>query len=185
LTDIIKIRFHGRGGQGVVTASRLVAEAALKEGKNVQSFPTFGAERKGAPIKAFTKISDKPILSRSQIYNPDIVVVLDPTILKVEKITEGLKPDGIIIVNIDKTPEQLKSELNVNNKIATVDATKIAIEILGIPITNTPILGAFAKTTELVHLDSIIEVTKERFKQGLAEKNVNAIKRAYEEVRMS
>jgi 2-oxoacid:acceptor oxidoreductase gamma subunit (pyruvate/2-ketoisovalerate family) len=185
LTEVIKIRFHGRGGQGVVTASRLVAEAALKEGKKVQSFPAFGAERKGAPIKAFTKISDEPILSRSQIYNPNIVIVLDPTLLKVENVTEGLEKDGTIIINIEKNPDQLKSELKLNNKVATINATKIALETLGAAITNTPILGALAKVTGIISLDAIIEVTKERFKQGLAEKNINAIKRAYEEVKMS
>jgi 2-oxoacid:acceptor oxidoreductase gamma subunit (pyruvate/2-ketoisovalerate family) len=185
LDDVIKIRFHGRGGQGVVTASRLVTEAAIKEGKKAQGFPSFGAERKGAPIKAFTKVSDKPILNRSQIYDPDIVVVLDPTLLKVEKVTEGLKKEGIVIVNTDKSPDQLKSELKVKNKVATINATKIAIETLGTSITNTPILGALAKVTGIVSLDTIIEVTKERFKQDLAEKNINAIKRAYEEVNMS
>jgi 2-oxoacid:acceptor oxidoreductase gamma subunit (pyruvate/2-ketoisovalerate family) len=184
LDNVIKIRFHGRGGQGVVTASRLVAEAALKEGKKAQGFPSFGAERKGAPIKAFTKVSDEPILNRSQIYDPDIVVVLDPTLLKVEKVTEGLKKEGIVIVNTDKNPDQLKSELKVK-KVATVNATKIAIETLGTSITNTPILGALAKATGIVSLNTIIEVTKERFKQDLAEKNINAIKRAYEEVKMS
>ncbi len=184
MKNIIKIRWHGRGGQGVVTASRLVAEAALKEGKNAQAFPAFGAERKGAPIKAFTKISEEPILSRSQIYDPDIVVVLDPTVLKVENVTEGLKKGGIIIANVEKNPDQLKSGLKVDNKVATINATKIALETLGIAITNTSILGAFAKVTGIVSLDTIIEVTKERFKQGLAEKNVNAIKRAYEEVKL-
>ncbi|MGQ9720636.1 MAG: pyruvate ferredoxin oxidoreductase subunit gamma [Candidatus Jordarchaeum sp.] len=182
---MIKIRWHGRGGQGVVTASRLVAEAALREGKNAQAFPAFGAERKGAPIKAFTKISDKPILSRSQIYDPDIVIVLDPTLLKVENISEGLKKDGVIIVNIDKNPEQLKSELKVNNKVGTLNATKIAIETLGVAITNTPLLGALAKTTGILGLDTIIDVTKERFRKDLAEKNINALKRAYEEVKVS
>ncbi|WXG40643.1 MAG: pyruvate ferredoxin oxidoreductase subunit gamma [Candidatus Freyarchaeum deiterrae] len=182
--DVIKIRFHGRGGQGVVTASRLVTEAAIKEGKMAQGFPSFGAERKGAPIKAFTKVSDEPILNRSQIYDPDIVVVLDPTLLKVEKVTEGLKKDGIIIVNTDKNPPQIKSELKVNNKVATINATKIAVETLGNSITNTSILGALAKATGIVSLNTIIEVTKERFRQDLAEKNINAIKRAYEEVKM-
>ncbi|MEM3585710.1 MAG: pyruvate ferredoxin oxidoreductase subunit gamma [Candidatus Jordarchaeaceae archaeon] len=183
--SVTKIRFHGRGGQGVVTASRLVAEAALKEGKNVQSFPSFGAERKGAPIKAFTKISNEPILNRSQIYDPDIVVVLDPTLLKVENVTEGLKENGTLLVNIEKPPEQLKSELKLNSaRVATLDATKIAIETLGTAITNTPILGALAKATGIISLDSIIEVTKEKFKQGLSEKNINAIKRAYEEVKI-
>ncbi len=185
MKDIIKIRWHGRGGQGVVTASRLVAEAALKEGKNAQAFPAFGAERKGAPIKAFTKISEELILSRSQIYDPDIVVVLDPTILKVERVADGLKKGGIIIVNIEKDPVQLKSELKVDNKVATINATKIALETLGMAITNTSILGAFAKATGIIGLDTIIETTKERFSQGLAEKNINAIKRAYEEVKLS
>lgn len=185
MAQVIKIRFHGRGGQGVVTASRLVAEAALREGKKVQSFPAFGAERKGAPIKAFTKISSEPILSRSQIYNPDIVVVLDPTLLKVENVTEGLDKKGILIVNTEKNPHQLKSELKLNDKVATIDATKIAQETLGTAITNTPILGALSKVTGIISLDAIIEVTKEKFKQELAEKNVNAIKRAYAEVKMS
>ena len=185
MKDTIEIRFHGRGGQGVVTASRLIAEAALKEGKNVQSFPAFGAERKGAPIKAFAKISNKPILSRSQIYEPDIVVVLDPTLIKVENVTEGLKKDGVIIVNIDRSPDELKSELKVNNKVATVNATKIALETLGVAITNTPILGALAKATKVISLDTITKITREMFEQDLAEKNIDAIMRAYKEVKIS
>jgi 2-oxoacid:acceptor oxidoreductase gamma subunit (pyruvate/2-ketoisovalerate family) len=176
-----EIRIHGRGGQGGVTAAELLAKAAFKEGKWVQAFPFFGAERRGAPVKAFMRISDKPILIRSQIYNPDYVIVLDHTLLNVVNITEGIKKNGILIINTMKKPHQI----NINGyRVATVDATKIALElkllVAGLPVLNTPILGAFARATGEVKLESVVEAIREEWPGAAGEKNAKAAMLAYE-----
>jgi len=184
LRGMVEVRFHGRGGQGVVTASRLLAEAALLEGKKVQSFPAFGAEREGAPIRAFTRLSDTLIRVRSQIYTPDVVVVLDPTVIRAENVTEGLKDNGWLIVNTAREPGELKKELGTKAKVATVNATSIALELLGAPRVNTPILGTLVKSTQLVTLDSVISVVNSTFKGKVAEANVKAVERAYREAKI-
>jgi 2-oxoisovalerate ferredoxin oxidoreductase gamma subunit len=173
---MIEIRFHGRGGQGAVTAARLLGEAAFNEGKYCQAFPSFGAERRGAPVLAFTRIDNKQIRIRTLVYEPNYVVVLDPTLLEVINVAAGLKKGGIIVVNAKEVPEELKAA-----KVATVDATAIAIEFLGSPITNTAMLGAFAKATKLVSLNSVVKVIEGYFGGKLAEKNVAAVKAAYEQ----
>jgi 2-oxoacid:acceptor oxidoreductase gamma subunit (pyruvate/2-ketoisovalerate family) len=161
---LIEIRFHGRGGQGAVVASNILAEAAFREGKDVQAFPYFGVERRGAPVTAFTKIDENPIRVRSQIYEPDYVVVLDQSLLKSIDVAQGLKPEGIIIVNIDKKPEAIIKEIKGEYKIATVDATGIALRhklgTKAAPIVNTAILGAFSKVTGLVKIESIVDSIK-------------------------
>ena len=179
-----EVRWHGRGGQGVVTATRLLASAALLEGKRTQAFPEFGPERTGAPILGFTRISDAPIDVHSQVYEPDVVVVLDSTLLKTVDVTEGLKRGGKLVVNTDLTPKELKEQLNSEGiPIFTVNATRIALDIIGRPIFNTAMLGALVKATNLVSLESVIEVTSERFAGSVGEKNVAAIKRAFQEVK--
>jgi len=172
---MIEVRFHGRGGQGAVTAARLLAEAAFQEGKHCQAFPSFGAERRGAPVVAFTRINTKPIRIRTEVYEPNHVVVLDPTLLEAVNVAAGLRRGGIIVVNAKEAPGELKA-----GKIATVDATAIALEFLGASITNTAMLGAFAKATGAVKLESLVEVIKRYFSANLVEKNVAAIKAAYE-----
>lgn len=176
-----EIRIHGRGGQGSVTAADLLAHAAFVEGKWVQAFPYFGAERRGAPVKAFARISDEPILVHSQIYSPDYVIVLDPVIYKVVDVTEGLKKNGIIIMNTTKKPEELKLK---DCLVAAVDATGIALElnllVAGSPVVNTAIVGAFAKATGEVNLKSVFEVIKETWSGGAGEKNARAAELAYE-----
>jgi len=180
---LTEIRWHGRGGQGIVTISRLLAEAALTEGKHVQSFPEFGPERTGAPIKGFTRIGDEPIDIHSQVYTPDIVVVLDPTLLKNIDVTEGLVKGGKILLNTEKSPEEMKKELKIENaKVYTVNARRIALDLLGRPIYNTAMLGALIRVSNLTSLDSVKEVTRKRFKGSIAEKNVKVIERAYKEV---
>ncbi len=176
-----EIRIHGRGGQGSVTAAELLAHAAFLEGKWVQAFPFFGAERRGAPVKAFARISDKPLLVHSQVYNPDYVIILDPVIYKMVDVTEGLKKDGIIIINATKKPEEVEIK---GWRLATVDATGIALElnllVAGLPVVNTAILGAFAKATDEVKLESILKVIKETWSGGAGEKNARAAELAYE-----
>ena len=172
-----EIRFHGRGGQGAVTAAHLLAEAAFLEGKYCQAFPFFGAERRGAPVVAFTRVDDKPIRIRTQVYEPDYVVVLDPTIPRVVDVSAGLKEGGIIVVNTTRALE------GARGKIINIDATSIATEILGRPITNTTMLGALAGATGLVSIDSITKVVQERFSGEAGEKNAKAARAAYERVR--
>lgn len=176
-----EIRIHGRGGQGGVTAAEVLASAAFKEGKWVQAIPFFGAERRGAPVKAFARLSDEPILVRSQVYNPDYVMVLDETLLDIVDVAEGLKKDGIVIVNTTKKPE----EINIKEgHVATVDATGIALElqlvVAGLPVLNTTMLGAFAKATDEVKLDSVIKAIKEEWSGAAGEKNARAATLAYE-----
>jgi len=179
----IEIRWHGRGGQGVVTASRILAEAALLDGRYVQAFPEFGPERTGAPLRGFTRISDRPIDLHSQVYNPDVVAVIDPTILSPE-VYRDLKEGGRLVVNSQKTPEELSQEIGgARLKLHTVNATRIALDILGRPIYNTPILGALIKVTGVASLDSVTKVVSKRFHGAIGEKNIKAIIRAYDEVR--
>lgn len=178
---IKEIRIHGRGGQGSVTAAEVLAHAAFFEGKCVQAFPYFGAERRGAPVKAFARISDEPMLVHSQIYAPDYVIVLDPYIYKVVDVTEGLKKDGVIVFNTKKKPEELGLK---NWRVATVDATGIALElnliVAGQPLVNTSILGGFAKATEQVKLESVLKAVRETWSGAAGEKNSRATELAYE-----
>lgn len=178
---LIEIRWHGRGGQGAVTSAELLAQAAISEGKYAQAFPSFGPERRGAPVLAFVRISqNKPIKVRAEITQPDVVVVLDPGLLSIVKVTAGLKPDGIVIINTKKSAEQIQKEFGINSTIATVNATRIARETIGVPITNTTMVGAVIKATGVVKAESLLEPLQHRFGR-LADKNFAAMKRAYEE----
>ena len=179
--EFIEIRWHGRGGQGAVTSAELLAQAAISEGKYAQAFPSFGPERRGAPVLAFVRISaSKPIKVRAEITKPDVVVVLDPGLLKIVDFTSGLKKDGIVVINTVKSAEQIRKELKIDSAIVTVNATKIARELLGVPITNTTMVGAVLKATGAVKMESLLEPLKHRFGR-LAEKNIGAMKRAYDE----
>jgi pyruvate ferredoxin oxidoreductase gamma subunit len=181
---MLEIRWHGRGGQGAVTSVEMLALTAIGEGKYAQGFPSFGPERRGAPVAAFNRIDDKQIKIRSAVYNPDAVVVLDSSLVALVNVTEGLKPDGTLIVNTSKSPHELKKELNFKGRVATVDASKIAWEELGVPITNTTMLGALIKVLDIVKLDSVKEPMERRFGR-IAQKNLAALKRAHEEVRIT
>jgi len=180
---LVEVRWHGRGGQGIVTVSRLLAHAALLDGKYVQAFPEFGPERRGAPVTSYTRISDEPIVIHSHIYNPDIVIIVDPTLLGKIDVTKGLVEDGTIVAHSDKKPEELKKDLEAEKaKVYTVNAARIALDILGRPIYNTAMLGALIRAVPLVSMDSLIKVITKRFPGTVGEKNVAVIKRAYEEV---
>lgn len=171
---MIEIRIHGRGGQGAVTASELLGYAAFEEKKFSQAFPKFGPERSGAPVEAYTRIDGKFIGLRSQIYEPDHLIILDKTLLEMENITSGLKKGGTVTINTN-------TKIKTSFKTYDIDATKIAMEVLGRPIVNTVMLGAFAKATGLIKLSSIEKAITERFPKELAEKNIEAIRRAYNE----
>ncbi len=177
---MIEIRFHGRGGQGAVTSAELLALAAIHEGKYAQAFPSFGPERRGAPVVAFCRINDKPIRIRANIYEPDLVVVLDASLLKIVNVASGLKPEGMIVTTSKDSPEKVREILNVKNRVGVVDAVKIALEVLGLPITNTTMLGSVVKASGLVQKESFIPPFKERFGR-IAEKNIAAFERAYQE----
>ncbi len=180
---MIEIRWHGRGGQGAVTSVEMLALAAIEEGKFAQGFPSFGPERRGAPLAAFNRVNSKQIRVRSQVYHPDVVVVLDPSLMKYVNVVEGIKPDGILIVNSPKSAEELSELLNFKGTIGTVDASRIAREELGVPITNTTMLGAVVKATKVIKLDSLKNPIDHRFGR-IAQKNLNALKRAYNETRI-
>lgn len=172
-----EIRFHGRGGQGVVTAAEILAIAAFYDGKYCQAFPFFGVERRGAPVTAFSRINDKFIRQRSQIYEPDYIVVQDATLLDTIDVADGLKADGKAIINTEKKKDQLN--LTTKAEVYTINATKIALDILGVPIVNTAMLGVFGAVTEEVTLDSLRKAIKKRFPEKLAAKNVSAVEAAY------
>ncbi len=179
---LYEIRFHGRGGQGAVTAANLLVRAALLEGKWGVSFPFFGAERRGAPVTAYARISDGPLKIHQQIYEPDIIVVLDPKIPSLVDVSDGLKDDGIAVVNSPSKPDNVKA-----SKIYFVDATGIALElglvVAGWPVVNTSMLGALVKATGIVSIDSVVSAIKEWWKGRVGELNAKAALRAYEEVK--
>lgn len=170
----------------MVTANELLAGAAIREGKFIKAFPEFGPERMGAPIRAFSRISDEPIQVHSQVYNPDFVVVLDPTLVGHVDLTSGLKEGGAIVVNFPESKEKLLTALGDGEDVHMVNATKIALEEVGRPIANTAMLGAFVKVSGVVSIDSILDELKVKFSakfpDKVVQKNINSVKRAYEEV---
>jgi pyruvate ferredoxin oxidoreductase gamma subunit len=186
MSGLIEIRWHGRAGQGIVTASALLAEAAMGEGKYFQAFPDYGPERMGSPIKAYTRISDEPIEIHHQILTPDVVIVVNPNLLGVVDVIEGLKEEGTFVINTSSSPSEIREKLGIKKgKVITLDATRIALDTLGRDIPSTLMLGAVAKTTGLVSLDSVMHLVRkrfgEKFPEEVVEANVKAIKLAYEE----
>ena len=177
---MIEIRFHGRGGQGAVTSVELLALAAINEGKFAQGFPSFGPERRGAPVLAFCRVDEKHIRLRCKIVSPDVVVVLDPSLIRIQNPPGDLKENGIIVLNTPKTPEEVRREYGFKHTLALVDANKVAREVLGVPIVNTTMIGALLRATGVVQVETMEAPLKERF-GPLAVKNFNALKVAYEE----
>lgn len=181
---MIEIRFHGRGGQGAVIASEILASALFSNGKYVQTFPQFGVERRGAPVQAFLRIDDRPINLRCKVYNPDHIIVLDPILIESVNVTEGLKKGGWIVINTSKSPKDFPNFSDF--RVAVVDASGIAIKYrLGpktAPIVNTAILGAFARAVGIVSLESILRAMEEYVPVKL-EENKKAAKDAFEEVK--
>jgi len=173
-----EVRIHGRGGQGSVTAAELLAVAAFEDGKYSQAFPFFGVERRGAPVTAFARLSEKKIRLRSQIYEPDYVIVQDATLISAVDVTAGLKPAGIVIVNSEKSAEGIGLDAEIDVRI--IDATAIALEIIGRPIVNTTLLGAFAGATGEISMESIKRSVLARFPGKVGELNVRAAEKAYE-----
>ena len=188
MTEMTEIRWHGRGGQGAVTAAKILAQAALGEGRHIQAFPEYGAERRGAPVRAFTRISEEPIYIHSPIHTPDAVAVLDSTLLDAVDVTEGLPEAGILVVNTLESPGTIRKRLTLKGrKIFTVDATQISIDCIGKPIPNAPMIGAVMKATGILPLESLVDGFRnkfsEKFRPEVIEGNIKAIKRAYKEVK--
>lgn len=177
-----EIRFHGRGGQGAVTSAELAAQAAISFGLYAQAFPSFGPERRGAPVQAFLRVSEEPIRLRSKIYRPDFVVILDSSLVNSGNPVEGLKEGGIVVINTNLDEDSLK-KLFPGFRVAYVDALKIAREEMGVAITNTTMLGALIRASNIFPLEALDEPVKERFKK-VAQKNINAYMRAYRETKI-
>lgn len=187
MAELTEIRWHGRGGQGVVTAGKLLAETAMGTGQYFQAFPDYGPERMGAPIRAFTRLSTNPITIHSQIEEPNVVLVLDPTLLSVVPVADGLKENGTLLVNTSMSPAEVREAAGFKTgKVFTVDASHIAIEEMGREITNTPMIGAFASATGIFEIDALAEQLRAWFGKKISpemvEANVRAMRRAAEEV---
>lgn len=187
--EMIEIRWHGRGGQGAKTAALLLADAVISSGKYVQAFPEYGPERRGAPVRAFNRIDEKEIRQHSPVVAPDVVVVLDPTLIETAKVTEGLKDGGVLLVNTSETPGELKKKYHIDSgRLHTVDASKIAVETIGLDIPNAPMLGALAKVTDMFDFERMVEDLqhklshKFRDRPEIVDGNIRSLKRAYEEV---
>ncbi len=181
---LTEIRWHGRGGLGVVTAAELVAYASILKGYYALAFPEFGAERRGAPVTAYNRISDRVLSDRSPVLEPDIVVVLDPTMVRRETL-RGLKRGGLVVANATKKPRELAELLGPEYRYATVDATRIALEIFRLPIVNTVMTAALATAAGIVDVDHLLEAVRARFSERVAKLNELAIRRAYESVEVA
>ncbi|MBU0580577.1 MAG: 2-oxoacid:acceptor oxidoreductase family protein [Candidatus Margulisbacteria bacterium] len=185
---MMEIRWHGRGGQGAKTAALLVADAALATGVYVQAFPEYGPERMGAPVRSFNRISEDPITIHCAVESPKVVVVLDETLCASVDVTDGVPNDGIIIINTALPAKNYKDKLKFKGKVYTVNASKIAMDTIGLNKPNTPMLGALMRVADIMDFDKMLQDTTEKLKKKFAAKpeivegNVQAIKKAYEEV---
>ena len=180
MSELVEIRWHARAGQGAVTAAKLVAETALSQGRYMQAMPEYGPERTGAPLKAYTRVCDTPIEVHNNITNPQIVVVLDETLLDLENVTEGMAQDGTVILNTRMTPAEAREKLGVSDKVTVAMAT------IHRNIPNTPIVAALSKVTGVIPYDEFVQHLKttfgKKFSQQIIDANLESVKRAYEEV---
>lgn len=190
MAKLTEIRWHGRGGQGAKTAALLFADAALSEGIYVQAFPEYGPERMGAPVQSFNRLSEVPITIHSGITNPQVVVVLDATLIGKVDVVQGLPDDGIIIINTSEPAKEMRKKLGLAKaKVYTVDASLISRETIGREIPNTPMLGALVKVTGLINFERMLEDNKKKLtikfknRPEVIEGNIKSIQRAYEEVK--
>ena len=186
--SLTEIRWHARGGQGAVTAAKMVAELALGQKKYFQAFPEYGPERSGAPIVAYTRVSDAPIQIYAGIEHPQIVVVLDPSLLGIVDVTKGAPDDAIVLVNSEMSPAELRKHYHLKGfRYFTIAATRIAVETIKRPIPNTPMVGALTRITGLFAIDEVVEFLRvdfsKKFPPKVVEGNINAITRSYEEVK--
>lgn len=180
MISLRELRIHGRGGQGSVTAAELIAVAAFAGGVYAQAFPAFGVERRGAPVQAFVRFDNKKVRLRSQVYEPDYIIVQDSTLIRDVNVFHGLKKGGIVIVNTEKA---ISHPIPEGVKVITIDATSVALKHLGLPITNTTLMGAFASASGEIALPALEGAIRQRFPGDLADKNVAAAREAYELVK--
>lgn len=192
MSNLVEIRWHARGGQGAKTASTLLAEAALSAGKYVQGFPEYGPERMGAPILAFNRIGDEPITIHSNVDSPDVVMVLDPSLIGPVNVADGLKEGGVVVVNTSQDPDAIRAKLGAPGvKVATVDASGIAIDTIGRDIPNTPMMGALLKVNQVLPFDLFMERMaidldrKFHGRKSIVDGNLSAMRRAFEEVKLA
>ncbi|HYA88610.1 MAG TPA: 2-oxoacid:acceptor oxidoreductase family protein [Nitrospirota bacterium] len=189
MAEMIEIRWHGRGGQGTVTAAKVLADACLSGGRQVQAFPEYGPERAGAPLRAYNRISEKILRMHCPVLNPGVVAVVDASLLDAINVAEGAKDDTVFVINTNKGPKEVRAKLQAKptQKVFTVDATKIALDTIGRPMPNAPMLGAVNKATSIVAMNVLLEDVKgsfgKKFAQKIIEGNLAAVKRGYEEVK--
>lgn len=189
MAETIEIRWHGRGGQGTVTAAKVLADACLSGGRYVQAFPEYGPERSGAPLRAYNRVSTKELRMHCPVLHPNVIAIADATLLDGVNVTEGAKEDSIFIVNTSKEPSEIREKLKLlpSQKVYTVDATKIAIDCFGRALPNLPMLGAVCRVTSLVSLEALLEDVRKsfgkKFSQKIIDGNLEATKRGYEEVK--
>ena len=189
MSDMVEVRWHGRGGQGTVTAAKVLADACLSGGRHVQAFPEYGPERAGAPLKAYNRVSSTPLRMHCPVLKPQVVSVVDSTLLDGVNVSEGATEDAVFIVNTSKSPAEIRAKLKAGAKqrVVAVDATKIAMDTIGRALPNSPMLGAVVKVTGLVSLEHLLEDVKKSFGKKFSEKiitgNIEAVKRGYEEVK--
>ena len=189
MSDMIEIRWHGRGGQGTVTAAKVLADACLSGGRHVQAFPEYGPERSGAPLRAYNRISSKPLRMHCPVLKPQVVSVVDPTLLDAVAVSEGATENAIFVINTPKDPREMREKLNSKpgQRVFSIDATKIAFECIGRALPNAPMLGAVCKVTGLVSLEHLLEDVRKsfgkKFPQKIIDGNLEAARRGYEEVR--
>ncbi len=189
MSETIEIRWHGRGGQGTVTAAKVLADACLSGGRQVQAFPEYGPERAGAPLRAYNRISERQLRMHCPVLNPTVVAVVDASLLDAIDVTDGAKDDAVFVVNTGRDPKDIRAKLKAkpSQKVFTVDASKIAIETIGRPMPNSSMLGAVNKATAIVDMDVLLEDVKngfgKKFAQKIIDANLAAVKRGYEEVK--
>jgi pyruvate ferredoxin oxidoreductase gamma subunit len=188
MSQDVEIRWHGRGGQGAKTAAFLLAESLIDQGKYAQGFPDYGPERMGAPIRGYNRISDEPVRRHCDVKNPDIVVVLDPTLIGTDDMTAGLADDGVVLVNSGKSPAEIRQALKLEGrKVYTLDAEGIALKEIGRAIPNSPMIGALLKVKALADIKSMEAIVAKKFEGKFSAKmvqgNLTAMRRGYEEVR--
>ncbi|MCM8757277.1 MAG: 2-oxoacid:acceptor oxidoreductase family protein [Candidatus Omnitrophica bacterium] len=189
MKETLEIRWHGRGGQGAKTAALLFGEAATATGKFIQAFPEYGPERMGAPVQSFNRISEQPIRTHAAVLEPDVVIVLDVSLIDQVDVTAGLSEQGILLVNTAHDPDQIREKINFPGRICTVDASRIAIETIGSNIPNTPMMGALVRAKPILSLEDLLEDTRKklqvkfRHRPEIIEGNLKAIERAYQEMK--
>jgi pyruvate ferredoxin oxidoreductase gamma subunit len=191
MAEMVEIRWHGRGGQGTITAAKLLADACLSGGRHVQAFPEYGPERAGAPLRAYNRISDKELRMHCPVLNPGVVAVVDATLLDSMNLAEGASDDAVFVVNTVKTPQEIRTKLKAkpSQKVFTIDASKISLDTIGRPMPNTPMLGAVTKAANVLALNVLLDEVKSSFGKKFAQKiidaNLAAVTRGFEEVKQA